>query len=253
MKGKKFAIVMAGNPYNESGETVKLPDMLTNRSDVYNLGDMLSGQQDVFELSYIENSLTSNAVLSPLATRNLDDLYKFIDVAKGKSHPLNQFDYNYSQAEADEIIDVIKKMITVQKVILKVNQQYIASAAVGDEYRIEPPFKLQGSYRNMNKMAEKIVSVMNIDETNSLIMDHYIGEAQTLSQGTEENLLKLKEILGVQTDEEKQRWADIKKDFVRIKTMGNSDTDGFTKIANQLSMLSELYSKKFRKAQVMKT
>lgn len=244
MKGKKFAIVMAGNPYNESGETVKLPDMLTNRSDVYNLGDMLSGQQDVFELSYIENSLTSNAVLSPLATRNLDDLYKFIDVAKGKSHPLNQFDYNYSQAEADEIIDVIKKMITVQKVILKVNQQYIASAAVGDEYRIEPPFKLQGSYRNMNKMAEKIVSVMNIDETNSLIMDHYIGEAQTLSQGTEENLLKLKEILGVQTDEEKQRWADIKKDFVRIKTMGNSDTDGFTKIANQLSMLSELYSKK---------
>ena len=27
--------------------------------------------------------------------------------------------------------------------------------------RVEPPFKLQGSYRNMNKLAEKISPVMN--------------------------------------------------------------------------------------------
>lgn len=241
LKGKKFSIVMAGNPYTESGEVFKVPDMLSNRADTYNLGDMLSGQQEVFELSYIENSLTSNSVLAPLATRNLDDLYKFIDMAKGKVHPINEFDYNYSQAEANEIVDVIKKMLSVQKVVLKVNQQYIASASTNDLYRIEPPFKLQGSYRNMNKMSEKVVAVMNDEETNAMIMDHYVGEAQTLTQGTEDNLLKLKEILGIQTDIEKERWEKIKKDYVRNKTVGNADTDGFTKIAQQLSLMSEAY------------
>jgi hypothetical protein len=242
LKGKKFAIVMAGNPYTESGEVFKVPDMLSNRADTYNLGDMLSGQQEVFELSYIENSLTSNAVLAPLATRNLDDLYKFIDMAKGSmNHPLNEFEYNYSQAEATEIVDVIKKMLNIQKVVLKVNQQYIASASTNDLYRVEPPFKLQGSYRNMNKMSEKVVSVMNDEEANAMVMDHYVGEAQTLTQGTEDNLLKLKEILGIQTDVEKERWEKIKKDYVRSKTVGNADTDGFTKIAQQLSLMSEAY------------
>ena len=41
---------------------------------------------------------------------------------------------------------------------------YIASAAQEDAYRTEPPFKLQGSYRNMNKLAEKVAPVMNDDE-----------------------------------------------------------------------------------------
>lgn len=241
LKGKKFAIVMAGNPYTESGEVFKIPDMLSNRADIYNLGDMLSGQQNVFELSYIENSLTSNDVLAPLATRNLEDLYKFIEMAQGQNHPLNEFEYNYSQAEANEIVDVIKKMISIQKVVLKVNQQYIASAATADQYRVEPAFKLQGSYRNMNKMSEKVVSAMNDSEVNSMILDHYLGEAQTLTQGTEENLLKLKELLGIQTDEEKARWDQIKKDYLRNKTVGNADTDGFTKIAQQIALLSDLY------------
>ncbi|WP_157618778.1 AAA family ATPase, partial [Vibrio sp. HI00D65] len=42
MRGKKFAVVMAGNPYTESGEAFRVPDMLANRADIYNLGDMLS-------------------------------------------------------------------------------------------------------------------------------------------------------------------------------------------------------------------
>jgi hypothetical protein len=41
MRGKRFAIVMAGNPYTESGEVFKIPDMLANRADIYNLGDVL--------------------------------------------------------------------------------------------------------------------------------------------------------------------------------------------------------------------
>lgn len=243
-KGKKFSVVMAGNPYTESGEVFKIPDMLSNRADIYNLGDMLSGQHDVFELSYIENSLTSNSVLAPLANRNLDDLYKFIDNAKGSNHPLNDFEYNYSQAEASEIIEIIKKMLIVQKVVLKVNQQYIASAGTADKYRVEPPFKLQGSYRNMNKMSEKVVSAMNDKEIETMIMDHYLGEAQTLTQGTEENLLKLKEILGFLNEQETARFNEIKKDFIRNKVSGDSDTDGMSKITQQLIILNEAIKEK---------
>ncbi|POA51340.1 hypothetical protein C1884_30525, partial [Pseudomonas sp. GW460-R15] len=36
MRGKRFAIVMAGNPYTESGDVFKIPDMLANRADIYN-------------------------------------------------------------------------------------------------------------------------------------------------------------------------------------------------------------------------
>jgi hypothetical protein len=179
-------------------------------------------------------------VLAPLANRNLDDLYKFIENAKGASHPLNEFDYNYSQAEAGEIVDIIKKMIKVQAVVLRVNQQYIASAGTADKYRVEPSFKLQGSYRNMNKMSEKVVSAMNDKEIETMIMDHYMGEAQTLTQGTEENLLKLKEILGYLTETEKARFEDIKKDFMRNKISGDSDMDGMSKITQQLVMMNDM-------------
>ena len=44
LRGKKFCVVMAGNPYTESGETFRIPDMLANRADVYNLGDVLDRQ-----------------------------------------------------------------------------------------------------------------------------------------------------------------------------------------------------------------
>ena len=44
LRGKKFCVVMAGNPYTESGERFRIPDMLANRADTYNLGDILGGQ-----------------------------------------------------------------------------------------------------------------------------------------------------------------------------------------------------------------
>ena len=70
LRGKKFCIVMAGNPYTETGTRFQIPDMLANRADTYNLGDILGGNEDVFASSYLENALTSNAVLAPLATRD---------------------------------------------------------------------------------------------------------------------------------------------------------------------------------------
>ena len=41
LRGKKVAVVMAGNPYTESGEKFQIPDMLANRADTYNLGDII--------------------------------------------------------------------------------------------------------------------------------------------------------------------------------------------------------------------
>jgi hypothetical protein len=37
LRGKRFAIVMAGNPDTRSGEVFKIPDMPANRTDIHNL------------------------------------------------------------------------------------------------------------------------------------------------------------------------------------------------------------------------
>jgi hypothetical protein len=112
-------------------------------------------------------------------------------------------------------------MLKIRDVALAVNQQYIRSAAQDDRYRAEPPFKLQGSYRNMNNMAEKVAAVMNDEELQSLISDHYAGEAQTLARGAEENLLKLKEIRGLLSAEESERRNAIKKEYARLRKFGD--------------------------------
>ena len=57
-------MVMAGNPYTESGEKFQIPDMLSNRADIYNLGEIIGESSDAFEMSYLENALTSNPVLT---------------------------------------------------------------------------------------------------------------------------------------------------------------------------------------------
>lgn len=91
----------------------------------------------------------------------------------------------------------------------------------------------------MNKMAEKVSSVMNQKELMQLIEDHYQGESQLLTNGTEENLLKLAELRGNMSEEQQVRWAKIKDDFSRTKAMGGEDADGSVQIANQMIDLVE--------------
>ena len=234
MRGKKFCVVMAGNPYTESGEAFKIPDMLANRADIYNLGDVLGDNEGVFNMSYIENSLTSNAILAPLATRDMQDVYKLVDMARGSNVAATDLNHQYSGAEVKEMTDVFKKMFVIQGVVSKVNAQYIASSAQNDQYRTEPPFKLQGSYRNMNKMAEKISAVMTQDELMQMVGDHYVGEAQLLTLGAEENLLKLAELRGNMTQDESSRWHDIKKNYQRNKSLGGDETDTGSQIVLKL-------------------
>lgn len=88
----------------------------------------------------------------------------------------DQLEHPYSAAELDQILAVLRKLLRVQEIVLTVNQAYIASAAQADASRTEPPFRLQGSYRNMNRLTERIVPVMNDDELEAVVDDHYAGE-----------------------------------------------------------------------------
>src|SRR6185369_16224933 len=239
LRGKKFCIVMAGNPYTESGARFQIPDMLANRADTYNLGDILQGKEQAFALSYLENALTSNAVLAPLAGREPADVHKLVAMAQGEELPVSELSHDYGAAEVEEFVSLFKRLLQVQRTLLRVNQEYIASASQDDRYRTEPQFKLQGSYRNMNKLAEKLAAAMNEAELERLIDDHYASEAQTLTRGAEQNLLKLAEMRARQSHEQKARWSEIKEAFVRVQRMGGKDEDPVARVTGSLSLLDD--------------
>jgi hypothetical protein len=236
LRGRKVVVVMAGNPYTESGQKFKLPDMLANRADTYNLGDIIGRHAQAFQASYLENAITSNPVLALLANKSQKDVRAFIRIAEGGNREAESFEASYSAHEIDEILNVLKKLTAIRNAVLRVNQEYIHSAAQADDYRTEPPFKLQGSYRNMNRLAEKVVPIMNDPEVQALLLDHYKNESQTLTTDTEANLLKLKEILGALTPDDQTRWDEIKKTFRRNQLVRTADpSDPVGRVVGQLS------------------
>ncbi|WP_185734879.1 DNA repair ATPase [Micromonospora globispora] len=240
LRGKRFAVCMAGNPYTESGQRFRVPDMLANRADVWNLGDVLSGREEVFALSYIENALTSNPVLAPLSGRDRGDLELLVRMARGDdSVRADQLSHPYSPVELEQIVSVLRKLLRVQQVVLTNNQAYIASAAQSDASRTEPPFQLQGSYRNMNKLAERIVPVLTDEELEAVIDDHYLGEAQTLAAGAEANLLKLAELRGRLTPEPARRWAEVKAGYLRARALGGASDDPVDRAVGALGLLAD--------------
>lgn len=226
-KGKRVVIVMAGNPYTESGSRFKIPDMLANRADIYNLGDIIGGQDESFQNSYIENCITSNAILTQLATKSTKDIQSLIEVAKtGDQSGLN-LEANHAPQELSDYVALLKKVIYVRDVVFKVNMAYIASASQNDKNRVEPKFQLQGSYRDMNKIVEKLVPIMNQEELETIILSHYKSESQTLTSGAESNLLKFKSMMGWLTEEEKERREQILAQFAleqKIKGLGEDNS-----------------------------
>ena len=237
LRGKRFCVVMAGNPYTEAGTKFQIPDMLANRADTYNLGEVLEGKGDLFALSYLENALTSNPVLAPLSGRDPKDVHLLLRLAHGEEIPTTNLSYGYSGAEIQEITGVFRHLLVVQDVLLKVNQQYIVSAAQEEAFRTEPRFQLQGSYRNMAKIAEKVVPAMNEEELRRLVSDHYTAEAQTLTSGAEANLLKLAELRAMMTAEQTERWKEIREEFTRVKRMGGGADDPVARVTGTLSGL----------------
>jgi len=87
----------------------------------------------------------------------------------------------------------------------------------------------------MNKIAEKIISIMNEEELFEKILASYENDSQTLSSGAEANMLKWKEIVGCLNSEEQKRWDEIKKIFVKNKVAKGDD-----KLGQMVSILSNL-------------
>ncbi|WP_415947494.1 DNA repair ATPase [Streptomyces sp. KLOTTS4A1] len=240
LRGKRFAVCMAGNPYTESGSRFRIPDMLANRADVWNLGDVLTGKEKAFALSFVENALTSNPHLAPLAGRDRGDLDLLVRLAAGESAARrDQLSHPYAPAELDAVLAVLRHLLTARATVLAVNEAYIASAAQDDAARTEPAFRLQGSYRNMNKIAARISPVMNEEELTAVIQDHYTAEAQTLTGDAEANLLKLAELRGTLTGAQAARWTQIKAAHVRQRTLGGSEEDPVVRAVAALGLLAD--------------
>ncbi|WP_432185247.1 DNA repair ATPase [Streptomyces tendae] len=240
LRGKRFAVCMAGNPYTESGARFQVPDMLANRADVWNLGDVLTGKEDAFALSFLENALTANPVLAPLAGRDRTDLELLVRLAAGDpTARADRLVHACPPAELERILSVLRHLVAARETVLAVNAAYIASAARSDDTRTEPAFRLQGSYRNMNKIAQRIRPVMNDAERAAVLDDHYTAEAQTLTHGAEANLLKLAELRGTLTPEQAARWAEVRTAHVRARTLGGPGDDPLTRAVAALGLLAD--------------
>ncbi|MFG2934578.1 DNA repair ATPase [Streptomyces sp. NPDC048282] len=240
LRGKRFAVCMAGNPYTGSGGRFQVPDMLANRADVWNLGDVLTGREDAFALSFIENALTANPDLAPLAGRDRADLDLLVRMAEGD--PTARADrllHPYPPAELERILAVLRHLLAARETVLAVNAAYIASAAQPDATRTEPPFRLQGSYRTMNRIAQRIQPVMDRAELAAVLDDHYTADARTLTSGAEANLLKLAELRGTLTAEQAVRWSEVKTAYVRTQSLGGPESDPLTRAVSALALLAD--------------
>ncbi|MFD1831704.1 DNA repair ATPase [Streptomyces desertarenae] len=214
LRGRRFAICMTGNPFTESGARFRVPDMLANRADVWNLGDVLAGREELFALSHVENALTANPVLAPLASRERSDVELLVRMARGDaSARADRLVHPCGRAELEQVLGVLRGLLRVLRTVLAVNAAYIDSASRDEAARTEPPFLLQGSYRDTAKLAARLVPVMTGEEVEALLDDHYTAEARTLATGAEANLLKLAELRGRLTGEQARRWEEVRAAF----------------------------------------
>ncbi|WP_405201481.1 DNA repair ATPase [Dokdonia sp. LLG6352-1] len=239
LRSKKFCVIMAGNPYTESGEKFRIPDMLANRADIYNLGDIIGDTEHLFKLSLIENSLTANPLLQQLSSSHFEDVYTLVDRIENGTQD-SQLKGNHTGQEVADYTKVLEKVITIRNTVLKVNAEYIRSAAQEDAYRTEPSFKLQGSYRDMNKLVAKVVPIMNDTELATLLLSHYERESQTLTSSAEANLLKYRELINALDETQQQRWNTMKETFVKNnKLKGFGDKNEMAQVLSQMMEFTE--------------
>lgn len=245
LRGKRFALVMAGNPYTQAGQRFVLPDMLANRADVYNLGDSVADHQQLFLDSYVENAVSANATLAPLVGGDPADVHLLMRAARGEPAAVEDLSAPWSAAEVDEMTRVLAMLQRVAGLLFRVNELYVASAAQREEDRTEPAFKLQGSYRNMARIAQRIVPVLTDDELEAVLDDHYRFEAQTLSRDAESNMLKLAILRGRADGDQRRRYDEIVAAFRRTRDIGDED-DPRMKIVASISHLGSILDRSTR-------
>ena len=147
---------------------------------------------------------------------------------------------SYTKQELNDYLSVLEKVIIIRDRVMEVNAAYIKSAAMDDQNRTEPNFKLQGSYRDMNKLVAKVVPIMNNKELETLLLSHYENESQTLTSAAESNLLKYKELGNLLEEDESERWTTIKTTFVKNnKLKGFGGANEMTQVLAQMMQFSE--------------
>lgn len=220
LRGRRFAVCLAGNPYTAGGQRFEIPDMLANRADVWNLGEVLTRQQELFALSFLENALAANPLLAPLAGSDSADLRLLVALADGD--PAAQADQlSRPVQDLDRVVATLAGLRAVQRTVLAVNRAYIDSAAQQEADRTEPPFLLQGSYRTMAQLAARIDPVQSEAEIEALLDDHYRAEAQTLGSAAEANLLKLALLRGRATVAQTARWRALCAGYPSVRRPGH--------------------------------
>ncbi len=144
-----------------------------------------------------------------------------------------------------EIIDAISEVFASLNRVRSSLRNRITDM-MGTEGRAEFASQLKlleqtvNGYRNMNRMAEKVVPVMNREELRSMIFGSYEQDAQTLTTDNEANLLKLKELLGELTPQEQQRWEAIKYAFVEnVRMQGMTSDDQAGQVLRQLASMRD--------------
>ncbi len=78
----------------------------------------------------------------------------------------------------------------------------------------------------MNKIAERVVSAMNEEELFTQVLGSYENDCQTLTTGAESNILKWKELVDRISDDELERYEEIKKLYNKGKLAKGDDKLG---------------------------
>jgi hypothetical protein len=191
-------------------------------------------------MSYLENAIASSSVLSRLSSTSQSDVYAIIQMAERGAGEGIDLEGNYALEEVQDMVTTMHKLMQVRDVVLAVNREYIRSASQAEAFRTEPPFRLQGSYRNMNRIAERVLPIMNDEELRTLIASNYDNDAQTLTTGAEANLLKFKELTNTLNLEESERWESIKKTYQRNMTLrGIGSDDKFAQVVLALNQFND--------------
>jgi hypothetical protein len=192
--------------------------MLANRADVYNLGDVASDSgAAAFAQSYVEIGCGVNPILAPVLARSRADLGRLMRAAVGEAIRSDQLSHAYAANELNDVLAALRHLSQVRDALLKVNSEYMRSASLDDAMRGEPAFLLQGSYRNMTRIAARIIPAMTSGEVDGLITDHYRAESQTLATASRWNLARLAQVLGrsdastdALVDDLRARWKEAK-------------------------------------------
>ncbi|HAP77121.1 MAG TPA: DNA repair ATPase, partial [Acidimicrobiaceae bacterium] len=234
LSGKRFVIAMAGNPYTSAGAAFRIPDMLANRADVHNLGDVATNAAAAFAQSYVENACGVNEVLAPVLGRGRADLDVLLRAAAGATVRSDELEHRYSASELQAVTATLAHLLRVRDVLLKVNAAYIASATMDSAMRGEPAFLLQGSYRNMARIAQRILPVMTPAEVDTVVADHYRAESQTLAAAAGWNLLKLREVIGTATEADVAELAELRARWRETNVAG----DPLAAMANALGEIA---------------